>query len=275
MPPPFTAPTTMIAGILDSVITPMQPIIDFLHLGSDKAAAVAEVARDGAIATQETAQRATIAAAERTAGATEAALDEVTDQINKTVDTIEKGVIAGSSSGQKLTYSIKDSIEKFGISVAEQLTEFAQWAITGQGLMTILFFLTALFAFFGYIKDICVWSFDTVACLIEKATNFKACFFWYMLDIIFEILYLPIRFLLWLADMFDICFARKIHDIVKETRDDFDCFIYENYGFHIFRYPHSEMKRCYKCKFRKFPSIADHFNSIETSSAEDFFKSFL
>jgi hypothetical protein len=275
MPPPFTAPTTMIAGILNSVITPMQPIIDFLHLGSDKAAAIAEVGRDAATASAETAQRLSLAATERAAGSTEAAIDGVTKQINKTVDTIEKGVIGGQGSLQRFMNSMKDSFEKFGISVANNLIEYGQWALSTQGLMTILFFLIALFAFFGYIKDICLWSFDTVACLIEKATNFKACFFWYILDIIFEILYLPIRFLLWLADRFDICLGREIHDRARDMRDDIDCFIYDNYGFHIFRYPHSEMKRCYKCKFRKFPSIAAHFNAIETSSAEDFFKSFV
>ena len=83
------------------------------------------------------------------------------------------------------------------------------------------------------------------------------------------------RVILWFAspEMFDVCEVEQLHDMVVRQRDKLDCFIYENYGFHIFRYPHSEQKRCYKCKFKNFPNIADHFKGVETSSAEDFFTS--
>ena len=152
--------------------------------------------------------------------------------------------------------------------------EYMNFFTTWTGLAYIVGFIMLIFTFFGYVKKVCEWFVNTSACVIEKITNFKTCFFWYLLDIIFEIMYLPIRVILWLAspEMFDVCEVKQVHDMVVRQRDKLDCFIYENYGFHIFRYPHSEQRRCYKCKFKKFPNIAAHFEAIETSSADDFFK---
>lgn len=215
------------------------------------------------------------AGVERAASASEFVADEGQDIVDAADDPVVQTAATTLEMGQEEKGQAMGFMHRMGNFITEEATKLGQSWMTWTGLVYILLFFGVIFSFFGYVKKICEWFVNTSACVIEKITNFKTCFFWYLLDIIFEIMYLPIRVILWLAspEMFDVCEVKQVHDMVVRQRDKLDCFIYENYGFHIFRYPHSEQKRCYKCKFKKFPNIAAHFEGIETSSAEDFFKS--
>lgn len=215
------------------------------------------------------------AGVERAASISEFIADEGQDLIDQTDDYPIQATATSVEMGQEAAGQQAGMFHRIANYISKELSDLSKSWMTWTGLTYILVFFGIIFSFFGYVKKICEWFVNTSACVIEKITSFKSCFFWYLLDIIFEIMYLPMRVILWFAspEMFDVCEVKQLHDMVVRQRDKLDCFIYENYGFHIFRYPHSEQKRCYKCKFKNFPNIADHFEGVETSSAEDFFKS--
>lgn len=228
-----------------------------------------------AIATTREAADNVRAGVERAASAAEYIADEGQDLIEQADDIPIQTTATTVEMGQEAQGQALGFAQRTANYIASKAKEYMNFFTTWTGLAYIVSFIMIIFTFFGYVKKVCEWFVNTSACVIEKITNFKTCFFWYLLDIVFEIMYLPIRVILWLAspEMFDVCEVKQVHDMVVRQRDKLDCFIYENYGFHIFRYPHSEQRRCYKCKFKKFPNIAAHFEAIETSSADDFFKS--
>jgi hypothetical protein len=101
-----------------------------------------------------------------------------------------------------------------------------------------------VFAFFG---SVFTWSFKNITCGLEMFMNFRQCFLWYLLEIIGQTLYLPIRFLVWILN---------IKPWEKYTWDKIqvaDCAFFDLTGFHIIHYSDDILKRCYKCNPGPFP----------------------
>ena len=275
MPPPFIIPPDLIAA---EVLVPPKPVNIVMRMMNMVKNATFYSTGEGtkaAIATSREAADNVRAGIERAASASEFIADEGQDLIDQADDYPIQATATSVEMGQEAAGQQAGMFHRIANYISKELSDLSKSWMTWTGLTYILVFFGIIFSFFGYVKKICEWFVNTSACVIEKITSFKSCFFWYLLDIIFEIMYLPMRVILWFAspEMFDVCEVKQLHDMVVRQRDKLDCFIYENYGFHIFRYPHSEQKRCYKCKFKNFPNIADHFKGVETSSAEDFFTS--
>jgi len=275
MPPPFIIPPDLIAA---EVLVPPKPVNIVMRMMNMVKNATFYSTGEGtkaAIATSREAADNVRAGIERAASASEFIADEGQDLIDQADDYPIQATATSVEMGQEAAGQQAGMFHRIANYISKELSDLSKSWMTWTGLTYILVFFGIIFSFFGYVKKICEWFVSTTACVIEKITSFKSCFFWYLLDIIFEIMYLPMRVILWFAspEMFDVCEVEQLHDMVVRQRDKLDCFIYENYGFHIFRYPHSEQKRCYKCKFKNFPNIADHFKGVETSSAEDFFTS--
>ena len=275
MPPPFIIPPDLIAA---EVLVPPKPVNIVMRMMNMVKNATFYSTGEGtkaAIATSREAADNVRAGIERAASASEFIADEGQDLIDQADDYPIQATATSVEMGQEAAGQQAGMFHRIANYISKELSDLSKSWMTWTGLTYILVFFGIIFSFFGYVKKIREWFVSTTACVIEKITSFKSCFFWYLLDIIFEIMYLPMRVILWFAspEMFDVCEVEQLHDMVVRPRDKLDCFIYENYGFHIFRYPHSEQKRCYKCKFKNFPNIADHFKGVETSSAEDFFTS--
>ena len=101
-----------------------------------------------------------------------------------------------------------------------------------------------VFAFFG---SVFTWSFKNITCGLEMFMNFRQCFFWYLLEIIGQTLYLPIRFLVWIL---------SIQSWEKYTWDKIqaaDCAFFDLTGIHVIHYSEDILKRCYKCNPGPFP----------------------
>jgi hypothetical protein len=101
-----------------------------------------------------------------------------------------------------------------------------------------------VFAFFG---SVFTWSFKNITCGLEMFMNFRQCFFWYLLEIIGQTLYLPIRFLVWILG---------IQSWEKYTWDKIqaaDCAFFDLTGIHVIHYSDDILKRCYKCNPGPFP----------------------
>jgi hypothetical protein len=101
-----------------------------------------------------------------------------------------------------------------------------------------------VFAFFG---SVFTWCFKNITCGLEMFMNFRQCFFWYLLEIIGQTLYLPIRFLVWILG---------IQSWEKFTWDKIqaaDCAFFDLTGIHVIHYSEDVLKRCYKCNPGPFP----------------------
>ena len=101
-----------------------------------------------------------------------------------------------------------------------------------------------VFAFFG---SVFTWCFKNITCGLEMFMNFRQCFFWYLLEIIGQTLYLPIRFLVWIL---------SIQSWEKYTWDKIqaaDCAFFDLTGIHVIHYSEDILQRCYKCNPGPFP----------------------
>ena len=123
----------------------------------------------------------------------------------------------------------------------------------------------------GYVWKLGVWSINMLSCLFTMFGNFSSCFFYYFLDIIGYVLYLPFAIMFWLFRMsietyYSDCSKDEypsIYNIEKEIWDLIywvDCQVYDATGFHIFHYSEDIMKRCYSCSPGPFPPFPNLFS---------------
>lgn len=79
--------------------------------------------------------------------------------------------------------------------------------------------------------------------------NFPGCIFWYILEIIGQILYLPFRFIFWLFCMQD--FERSMWALVSQIDD----YLHSISGFSLIHYPDFIIQDCYMCNLEKLPIV--------------------
>jgi len=100
-------------------------------------------------------------------------------------------------------------------------------------------------------------------CLFKNISNMQACIFYYLLEAIGQILYLPVRIWLWIAFQF------KIDLYPVETRfwdfiEYIDQIVLKAAGFHISHYPRNIRDQCYNCKRLKISALVEHSTPIMT-----------
>ena len=222
------------------------------------------------------------------AGAREGA-DNVRFGISKILKTAfygsgegSKTAYFGSATSQRIVQKIKAALVAIQSNIHRSLiaTRTAIFDAVNRVLdkiwqsMTVSFFIYLvgfilfILTFFGYIQKVVMWAIGTMSCIINRLKNFKSCFFWYLLEIIGQIAYLPIRLLLWILspivpDIYN--YEKQFWDKIYEV----DCAVYDSLSFHFAHYPESVHKQCYNCRFKPFPSIVKHFQDVgKQKSAE-------
>jgi hypothetical protein len=101
---------------------------------------------------------------------------------------------------------------------------------------------------FEFILASGVFAITHVICLVQNMSNFTKCFFYYLIDIVFYICYLPIVIMLWVfkgavgINLYPL--ERKIWDMLY----NFDAFFYGAFGFHLIKWSKSVRDQCYNCK---------------------------
>jgi hypothetical protein len=84
-------------------------------------------------------------------------------------------------------------------------------------------------------------------CGTKMITNLGDCFFFYILEVIGQILYLPIRIILWILITF---LSVNLYESEKDTWNSiykFNDTLYPYINFHIAHYPESIREKCYSC----------------------------
>jgi hypothetical protein len=252
--PKFAMQTTEV--VTDAITNAVEVGRDAVKATVDTAADVADAGRDMALAGQESVRDTTMAAVE-----------EGTDNIR-----------AGIDESTKLGYSIKDTIGKLTIDLKNGI-------IAGMKLAWEIKYLTMFAGIFlllgGYFVKVFLWLFAIpknkndkkgfIYCLFIMFGNFSSCFFYFFLDIVGYVLYLPFAFMFYLfRSSIEIYYPDckredypPIYNVEKEIWDliyDIDCKIYDATGFHVFHYSEEVMKRCYGCSPGKFPPFPNLFS---------------
>jgi len=162
--------------------------------------------------------------------------------------------------------SVKSTLEKTMHSLKTKMRDQFSKVKQNMGLLKILKYgIIFVSAVFGYLGKVIAWLFKTVKCSLTWFSNFRQCFFWYFLEIIGQIIYLPFRFLIWLLTYMGIYDLECVERDFWSGVSDVDCFIYSIVNFHLFRYSEEVLEKCYSCNPGPFP-----LPNLKFGSAEEF-----
>jgi len=116
------------------------------------------------------------------------------------------------------------------------------------------FFLNDMIA---WVITVVVFSGTNIICFIELLGNFKQCILYYLLNIIFEILYIPVRIIIWILIKIGIINLEPLIDKFSAFLEKIDQKIYKYSKFHIIHYPKSIREKCFVCKRLKPQVLID------------------
>ena len=122
----------------------------------------------------------------------------------------------------------------------------------GKGMLDV--FLIIEFTF--------VWFFTHLICGVTLATRLNKCFFYYALDCMGQILYLPFRLAFWVISMYMGDEIYKTEKAMWNNIESLDGYFYNYFQFHIMHYPKNVRDWCYNCKRLKGNVLTDTSNMI-------------
>lgn len=102
-----------------------------------------------------------------------------------------------------------------------------------------------------------------VMCGVKYMQNFHKCVLYYTLDSLGQILYVPVRLILWFLLVF---LKRDLYgtaDKVWGYLESLDSYIYRYLGFHISHYPKNVRDMCYNCKRLKVAAMSQKASDIK------------
>ena len=103
--------------------------------------------------------------------------------------------------------------------------------------------------------------FNYVMCGVKMIQNLHACIFYYSLQAVGQIMYLPIRWKLWLLYMLGLDFypyEATFWDYVEW----FDGVVFNSMGFHFSHFPKNIRDQCYNCRRMKKSTVSRIANNI-------------
>lgn len=165
---------------------------------------------------------------------------------NKIKDDTEKGFNQVKDGAERGFNQIKNGVESAFNKVKDTFT-----STFGE----VFKFFNKIKEVFLYLGAVFEWVFNNVKCGITWITNFRFCFFWYFLEIIGKILYLPITFFIWIVRQslgFDL---QYFADKFWEYMNNLDCAFFSVAGFHLIHYSKDVLDKCYSCEIGPFPKF--------------------
>jgi hypothetical protein len=186
-----------------------------------------------------------------------------------------EGAISDSLSASGLIESTISAIESSIAAVQTTLLE-AQYlaAVTViiaefKGLVDVLMgsgelfigFLESLVFFipdaFDGIFALFTFAITWMMCLFQNIANMQTCLIYYLLEVFGQILYLPVRIILWIAYQvgFDLY---PIETSAWNGVEELDRIIMGIVGFHISHFPKNIRDQCYNCKRLKVSALSKH-----------------
>ena len=112
-----------------------------------------------------------------------------------------------------------------------------------------------------------------VGCGFKFFENFFDCIFYYIVDALLYIIYLPIKIIIWGFKQFSIDFSyveERVYNGLKTLND----FLYPITGFHIIHWPKPVREKCYLCKRLKVEAVNNKVNDVGVTFKEKIPKNF-
>ena len=110
--------------------------------------------------------------------------------------------------------------------------------------------ITKIFGFFTFLGKWFKWLGEIIKCSIETIINLPNCFIFYLFDIFLGTIALFIKLFCSFSPTLE-----KARKITWKIITKIDKMIYGATKFHIIEYPKSILKKCYKCKNKKMPTL--------------------
>jgi hypothetical protein len=240
--PPFTAPFEVPLGNFMSTFP--QAAANFIANKSQ------QIAIFGATKTFEASKFAAAkadAAAKFAATKANAAAKFAQTQATAAKNAVQAQATAAKNAAQAQATAAKNAAQAKLTAMKNQASTMSGFA---KGALQLTMFAGKVFLFFNFFGKVLLWCFFNVTCGLEWFMNFRQCFFWYLLEIIGNILYLPINFLVWILPT-----LKPIERMLWQLLTDIDCSIFGILGFHVIHYSEDVLKRCYKCNPGPFPKF--------------------
>lgn len=110
--------------------------------------------------------------------------------------------------------------------------------------------ISKIFGFFTFLGKWFKWLGDIVKCSIETIINLPNCFIFYLFDIFLGTIGLFIKLFCSFSPTLE-----KARKTTWKIITKLDKMIYGTTKFHIIEYPKSILKKCYRCKNKKMPTL--------------------
>jgi len=99
----------------------------------------------------------------------------------------------------------------------------------------------------SYAKLSGIYTYNYIQCLFKFLRNSYKCFFYYILDLIGKILYIPFSLLFWLSkNLFGIDLY-PVETRIWKSLELINNFVFSIVGFHIIHFPQKVREDCYSC----------------------------
>lgn len=222
---------------------------------------------------------------------------KIPNELKKIGDKIEKGAKDAGNSIKKgtdkaikygllkpfatLTAGIDALIQDFLRIVCFLNNVPARFANIGAGFDSVFKGVEEEFVALGYaielgyssisslIFHISIYLRSYLDCGTKMITNFGDCFFFYIFEVFGQILYLPIRIIMWfLVTFFSLNVYEKEKDIWNNIYDLNDS-LYPFLGFHIAHYSKSVRDKCYTCVRLRDEVITFKGDQVDKTFKED------
>lgn len=202
---------------------------------------------------------AILSAIESTIGAVEGLISDITGMVAdvQSAITVAQGIInqqryfmaaaIAALEFRGLVHIIQGAGELF-VGTLKSLGKIIPDSITG---------IVALFTF----------AISWMMCLFKNLSNMQTCFLYYMLEIVGQILYLPVRIFLWVLYQFKLDLY-PLETSFWDLIDTIDRVVMKYAGFHISHYPKNIRDTCYNCKRLKISTLVNRTTPIATDVQE-------
>jgi len=102
-----------------------------------------------------------------------------------------------------------------------------------------------------------VFAITWMMCLFKNLGNMQTCLMYYLLEVVGQILYLPIRIILWIGHEIGIDLYEK-ETMFWKMIEYIDSIVLNYLGFHICHYPRNIRDLCYNCRRLKVSALTSH-----------------
>ena len=186
------------------------------------------------------------------------AFEKAAKDIEKWFKDISADIVKGFNEVTEFFRKVGERFEKMGKGLEEIFggigTEFTE---LGDGLRLGFTNIGVLFKWVGE------FVFSYITCGVQYVQNLHRCIFFYSLDAVLNLAYMPIRLLLWvISTLTNRDEAYKMEQMIWDKIYEGDAIVYKYTGVHYAHYPKNIRDLCYNCKRMRATALKNKVQQI-------------